>query len=196
MSFEEIYERLKNTLTESRFSHTLGVVSTAESLALHYGCDVQKARLAALCHDAAKNIDHAELKKTAKNAGIRLDSVSKHSGALLHAYVGAYMAKTEFGIDDAEVLEAIYYHTTGKRDMSLLCKIIFLSDMIEPGRIGIRDLDKMRREAYSDLDGALVTAFNSSICHVINEGGLLHPDTVRARNYILEKRGERKHGNQ
>lgn len=195
MTFDEILCRLKNTLTEKRFAHTLGVVDTAEQLALFYGCDVKKARLAALCHDAAKNLEPGELIERSKKYKLRLDAVSKKSPGLLHAYVGACMARFDFGIDDEEVLDAIYYHTTGKRNMSLLCKIIFLADITEPGRSNIPSLDVMRKTAYKDLDGALITAFDSVIAHVLNSGSLLHPDTVKARNYILEQKEISRHGN-
>ncbi len=194
MSYEEILERLKNTLTEDRFAHTMGVVDASESLALRYGCDVNKARIAALCHDCAKNLDLAELKKLCKKYKIRLDNVSKCEGRLLHAYVGAHLAKEEFGVADPEIFDAIYYHTTGKRDMSLLCKIIFLADMIEPGRRNLEFLDEIRRMAYIDLDRAIIMEFDSTIAYVIKMERLLHPDTIKARNYLIETRKDLDYG--
>lgn len=194
MSYEEILERLKNTLTEDRFAHTMGVVDASESLALRYGCDVNKARIAALCHDCAKNLDLAELKKLCKKYKIRLDNVSKCEGRLLHAYVGAHLAEEEFGVTDPEIFDAIYYHTTGKRDMSLLCKIIFLADMIEPGRRNLEFLDEIRRMAYIDLDRAIIMEFDSTIAYVIKMERLLHPDTIKARNYLIETRKDLDYG--
>lgn len=195
MSFEEISDRLRASLTEERFTHTMGVVSTAESLALRYDCDVNKARLAALCHDCAKNIDHKEMKKLCGKYSIRLDNVSKHEPKLLHAYVGANMARDVFGIDDEEILDAIYYHTTGKKNMSLLCKIIFLADMIEPGRKNLQSLEEIRRTAYIDLDKAIIMEIDSTINYIIGKKRLLHPDTIKARNYLMETRKDLDYGN-
>lgn len=195
MSFEEIADRLRNSLTEERFAHTMGVADTAESLALRYGCDVNKARLAALCHDCAKNIDHQEMKKLCRKYAIRLDSVSKHEPKLLHAYVGAYLSKDVFGIDDDEIFDAIYYHTTGKKNMSLLCKIIFLADMIEPGRKNLQFLEEIRRTAYIDLDKAIIMEIDSTITYIIGKKRLLHPDTIKARNYLMETRKDLDYGN-
>lgn len=196
MSFEDITERLKTSLKDERFAHTLGVVSTAEDLALHYGCDVNKARLAALCHDCAKNLDTAELKRLCKAYKIRLDNVAKCEFRLLHAYVGAHVARESFGITDEDVLDAIYYHTTGKRDMSLLCKIIFLADMIEPNRKALAGLDEIRRTAYMDLDKAIIMGLDCTISYIIEKKRLLHPDTVKARNYLIETRKDLNYGNQ
>lgn len=195
MSFEDILERLRTTLKDERFSHTMGVVDSAESLALRYGCDVTKARIAALCHDCAKNLDAAELKKLCKQYKIRLDNVAKCDSRLLHAYVGAYIARDNFGVTDPDIFDAIYYHTTGKRDMSLLCKIIFLADLIEPGRKEPAELDEIRREAYNDLDRAVIMEFDATIRHVVEKKRLLHPDTVKARNYLIETRKDLNYGN-
>lgn len=195
MSFEEIADRLRNSLTEERFAHTMGVADTAESLALRYGCDVNKARLAALCHDCAKNIDYQEMKKLCRKYAIRLDSVSKHEPKLLHAYVGAYLSKDVFKIDDDEIFDAIYYHTTGKKNMSLLCKIIFLADMIEPGRKNLQFLEEIRRTAYIDLDKAIIMEIDSTITYIIEKKRLLHPDTIKARNYLMETRKDLDYGN-
>ena len=112
--------------------------------------------------------------------------------AIIHGPVGAILAKRDYGISDEEILNAIRIHTTGDVNMSLLEKIIFLSDLIEPGR-AFPGVDELRVKAFKDLDEAMVHAFDMTIMHVLNKGSLLHPKTVSARNYILmEKESEGK----
>lgn len=196
MTFEEMDGRLKEALTESRYRHTMGVVETAERLAARYGYDPEKARTAALLHDCAKNLPDEELKRLCRKYAIRLDHVSKREPRLLHAYVGAHLAKDVYGIEDEEIFDAIYYHTTGKKDMTLLGKIVFLADMIEPNRNHLECLPLLRELAFSDLSAALVLSLDSTVRYLVDHGRLLHLDTLKARNFILEERKEQSNGNQ
>ncbi|MDP4133691.1 MAG: bis(5'-nucleosyl)-tetraphosphatase (symmetrical) YqeK [Bacillota bacterium] len=186
MNYEEIESLLKKALTPERFKHTMGVVETSLKLAQRYGCDKEKTRYAALLHDCAKNYEASELKKLCRKYDIRLDHVSKRESRLLHAYVGAYMAKDIYGIEDEEIFDAIYFHTTGKKEMSLLCKIIFLADAIEPHRCYGERLDEIRKLAFENLDEALIINLDETIHYIINKGRLLHLDTLKARNFLLE----------
>lgn len=189
-------ETLRKALSPRRFQHSLGVVEVALSLAARYGADAYKARLAALLHDCAKNLPEDEQKRLCHIYRIRLDAVAKSEPCLLHAYVGAHLARDIYGVCDEEVQDAIFYHTTGKENMSLLCKIIFLADMIEPNRAPFPALSSLRRAASEDLDAAVFMALTESIRHVLSKGRMLHADTVLARNFYLETRKDLLYGNQ
>lgn len=196
MELEEIESQLCASLSEERFRHSLGVVETAVALADRYGADREKAHLAALLHDCAKNLPDCELKRLCRIYHIRLDHVSKRECRLLHAYVGASLARDKYGVSDQEILDAIYYHTTGKKDMSLLCKIIFLSDMIEPNRKERPFLSAIRQAALIDLDKAILMTLDSTVSYILQKGRLLHLDTLKARNFLLETRKDLTDGNE
>ena len=183
-SEDEIKEYLKKNLKESRYYHSLGVMDTAVSLAKHYGADAVKARVAGLVHDCAKNMKGDALVKLAKENGYSIDVMYEKSPQLLHGIVGAIIAKTLFGIEDNEVLSAITYHTTGREAMSLLDKIIYIADFIEPSRC-FPGIDVIRSSALVDLDVTLIKCFDESIKYILSKGQLLHLSTINSRNYVL-----------
>lgn len=181
---EEIIRKLKTNLDEERFTHSLGVMKTAVKLAENYGADIKKAKIAGLLHDCAKCLDTVSQLKIAESFGILQDDVVKHERALIHGPVGAILAKREYGITDTEILRAIKIHTTGDINMSMLEKIIFLSDFIEPGRC-FPGVDELRAKAFKNINDAIVDAFDSTIRYVLKKRSLLHPKTISARNSIL-----------
>ncbi|MDK2877776.1 MAG: hypothetical protein PWR06_492 [Thermoanaerobacteraceae bacterium] len=192
ISRDEIILKLKAGLKESRFKHSLGVMETSIILARRYGADVKKAGIAGLIHDCARDIPAESQLKMVENFGILLDDIEKLEPALIHGPLGAAIARKNFGVDDEEILNAVRLHTTGDKNMTLLEKIIFLSDYIEPGRCfpGVEDL---RVKAFKDLDEAMISAYDSTIKYVTERESLLHPRTVCARNFILlHKRREGK----
>ena len=134
MDRDEMCRKLKQKLNDKRYIHSIGVEYTAANLAFLYGEDVKRARIAGLLHDCAKCIPTDEKLKKAKKLGIPINSSEKANPDLLHGKLGAYYAKEKFGIKDEEILSAITYHTTGKPEMTLLEKIIFVADYIEPNR--------------------------------------------------------------
>ncbi|MFO7311185.1 MAG: bis(5'-nucleosyl)-tetraphosphatase (symmetrical) YqeK [Bacillota bacterium] len=178
---------VRRRLSPGRFAHTVGVVETAEELARRFGIDVRKARVAAWLHDVAKDEPRESLLKRAEEFGIVFDEITARQAELWHSVIGAEIARREFGIDDEEVLAAIRYHTTGRAGMSGLEQVIFLADIIEPGR-EFPGVEELRRRSREDLEGAVLAALESTICYVIRQGGLLHPDAVAARNHILLRR--------
>ncbi len=186
----EMLQKLEEMLDEKRFKHSLGVRDTAEMLARCYGEDVEKARIAGVLHDCAKNIPKDEAFAICERESIPLKPVCYMEKGLVHAYLGAHIAKHEFGIMDGDILSAIYYHTTGHEDMPLLTKIIYLSDLIEPGR-NIPDLEELRLLAQKDIDEALIRAINSTISHVLSKGSILDCDTVMARNFLVQEKREK-----
>ena len=182
--------KLKATQHERRFNHTLGVVSEAQRLAPKFGVDVKKAKLTALLHDCAKNLDEATGENffvLCQKYGVKLDECAKNESALVHAFLGAAVAYKEYGIEDNEILEAIYYHTTARANMTPLEKLIYIADMTEPGRT-IEQAKEIRRLVEENIDEALIYAIGCSIKHVIKKGTLIHPDSVHALNYLIEHR--------
>ena len=160
LSFDEIQLRVSQWLSKKRFKHTLGVVESATHLAKLYGVDVEKARLAALLHDCAKELP-------------------------LHGLAGMIRAKKEFSISDDEVLEAIRVHTTGKVHMSTLDKVIFLADYIEPNR-DFPGVDELRNVSELDLDKAVLLGFDNTIIHLIEQNLSIYPLTILGRNDVLQ----------
>lgn len=179
---------LQGLLSKRRFQHSLGVAEEAERLAHHYGVDFEKAYLSGLVHDCGKEIPPGEAVKLLRERyGVVVDAMSLHMPRLLHGPLGACITQSEFGIYDAEVLDAIRYHTTGKANMSLLAKIIYIADYIEPGR-DFDGVSELREMAYDDLDSAIIFGIDFTICDLVNQGKTIHPDTVHCRNDLLIRR--------
>ncbi|MBE7055523.1 MAG: HD domain-containing protein [Ruminococcaceae bacterium] len=190
MTENEMMKKLQTMQKERRFKHTLGVVAEAERLAPKFGVDVRKARITALLHDCAKNLDEKsgeDFFALCQRYGVKLDECAKCERALVHAFLGAAVAYKDYGISDHEILEAIYYHTTARANMTPLEKLIYIADMTEPGRT-IEQTDEIRRLVEIDVDEALIYAIGCSIKHVIRKGTLIHPDSVHALNYLIEHR--------
>lgn len=177
-------EKLKSMLSEKRYIHSIGVSETAVKMAQKYGADVEKARIAGLLHDCAKNLSYEDSLKKCAELGVELSDVEKANYALIHAPLGVKVAETEFGITDKEILHAILTHTVAGEEMSVLDKIIYLADMIEPSR-DFDGVETHRKYAFEDLDKAFLYALDESIIHNVQKGVLLHPNTVIARNNIL-----------
>ena len=186
MTIDQMKEQLKNNLLEKRFNHSVGVMETAVALARLYGADEEKAAIAGLLHDCAKNYSKEDMFALCIEYGIELDDVMKKSTGLIHGLLGAEVAKRDYGIDDEEIYDAIYYHTVGKPDMSLLTQIIYIADGIEPLR-HYDGVDRIRELAEENLDKALILQIDYTIKSVISKGGLLHTNTIDTRNYYLEK---------
>lgn len=179
--YSEYKKILKGLLKESRYIHSMGVSDTAAQLAEQVGIDVEKARLAGLVHDCAKNIPKDKLLPECEKRGYTPDEIEAENPELLHAPLGALMLKELFGITDYEIEEAVRHHTVAGRNMSELDKIIYLSDMIEPSRnfVGV---DELRQAAKEDLDKAFLMSLEQSLMFVIQKGALAHPNTLYARN--------------
>lgn len=182
---DEMIKYLKENLKEKRFNHSINVRDTAVKLAKIYGEDIEKAKIAGLVHDCAKNMSNEEILDISKKNGYNIDEVCENMPSILHGYVGAYVAKNIMKIENNDILNAITYHTTGKKNMTLLEKIIYISDYIEPLR-EFPEVDQLREVAYNEgINKALILSFNNTIKYIVSKGQLLHKDTVDARNYIL-----------
>ena len=189
---EEIKAELRKTLSEKRYVHSLGVADEAKKLAAKYGVDENRAYIAGLVHDCAKEVPPQDMEGILKRKyGVSVDSMSKLTPKILHGVLGACEAQSKFGIYDPEILDAVKYHTTGKGNMSMLAKIIYIADYIEPNRDfdGVREL---RSLAYRDIDEAIIKGIDDTIKDLIKRGLLLHPDTIHARNDLIIKRSQKK----
>lgn len=181
---DEIKAYLKNNLKESRYKHTLGVMETAIRLADIYNCSKEKAIYAALIHDVAKYESDEKLIEICTCNGYEIGSIEKKSPYLLHGLAGAILAKEKMGITDEDILNAAIYHTTGRENMTLLEKIIYISDCIEPNRI-FPGVEELRKITFNNLDTGILKSLDDSIKFIIDRGLLIHGDTIKARNYLL-----------
>lgn len=188
--FDKAKNELKKALKPERYEHSIGVMETAVELAERFGENVYKAKIAGLLHDCAKNIDTKTSYEMCDDLGIELDEITKKSYKLVHQYLGAELARKNFGIDDGEILSAIRSHTTAKADMSKLDMIIYLADFIEPNRDKepFEGLSELRNLCKKDLDAAMMLALDISVESLLERKMFLHLDTVSARNWFLDKK--------
>jgi predicted HD superfamily hydrolase involved in NAD metabolism len=185
-SEKSIEEYLKKNLKASRYKHSLGVRDSAVALAQKYKVDEEKARLAGLIHDCAKNLKDEEILNLFREQDLEISEICFKAPQIMHGLAGAIIAKNIFKVIDEEILNAITYHTTGRKNMTVLEKIIYLADFIEPSR-DFLGVEILRTLAFEDLEKALFLAFDDTINFVVMKGELLHLDTVIARNDIILK---------
>ena len=169
-------------LKHKRIPHVLGTEQEAIRLAERYGADVEKARAAALLHDCTKRLDMEEQLALCRQYGIRLDALEQQALKLLHAKTGAAIARDVFGVDD-EIYRAIWWHTTGHAGMTLLEKIMYLADYIEPSR-DFPGVDKLRAVCYKDLDEGLLMGLEMTIEEMTSMGNPVHHATIEARDAL------------
>ena len=188
MKYEEMRELLAKSLKPSRYQHSLGVAETAVFLAERFGINREQAQVAGLLHDCAREFPNEDLIQEAEKRQIAVEPVEKQMPLLLHAYVGARLVVEKYGVNDKAVEQAIWRHTVGGAQMTKLDKIIWFADMIEPQRDypGVEKLRELSRTA--SLDEMMLAGLTQSIAFVLQKGGLIHPDTVIARNEILLNR--------
>lgn len=183
----DIKEKLIKKLSPERYEHTIGVAYTAASLAMRYELDVEKAFLAGILHDCAKYCSSDRLLKKSMDAGLRISDSERKQPDLLHAKLGAYYAKTKYGVDDEEICHAIEYHTTGCRDMSLLDMIIYVSDYIEPNRNKAPNLSYYRHLAFVDIELCTFEILRGTIEYVSSKRTDIDPTTILAYEWLKER---------
>lgn len=192
--FHSMKEKLKLALDGPRYEHTLGVMYTAGSLAMAYGYNIEKAMIGGLLHDCAKCLTHEERVELCKKYQVEVSASEFENKAILHAKAGAILAKIEYDITDIEILHAIAAHTTGKPNMSMLDKIIYIADYIEPGRDKAPNLEYIRCLAYKDLDACMAEILEDTLNYLNSRRGNIDPATADAYAFYKEYRKENEHG--
>ncbi|MDE6911856.1 MAG: bis(5'-nucleosyl)-tetraphosphatase (symmetrical) YqeK [Lachnospiraceae bacterium] len=173
---KKIKKYLKKHLTKERYQHTLGVAYTAVAMAMRYNPDtnnsdfIKRAEIAGLLHDCAKCMDNDKKIKICEKNNIPCSDFEGSHPYLLHGKVGAYIAQKKFNIQDEDILQAITWHTTGRPEMSLLEKIIFIADYIEPSRNPIPELDVIRQLAFIDIDKAMEKILSNTLKFLEEKG--------------------------
>ncbi|MCD8338503.1 MAG: bis(5'-nucleosyl)-tetraphosphatase (symmetrical) YqeK [Lachnospiraceae bacterium] len=190
-NISKMQKKLKKELDEPRFMHTQGVMYTAMALAMCHGEDLERTGVAGLLHDCAKCIPNPQKIRLCEHYKVPVSAVERAAPQLLHAKLGACIAKDKYGVEDPEILSAIRCHTTGKPDMSLLEKIVFLSDYIEPGRVKAPNLTKIRALAFSDLDMAVYLTLRDTLSYLEQTKASLDNQSIVAYNYYENLIGER-----
>lgn len=181
--FKTLSKKMKKCLKEKRFRHSVGVAYTAAALAMRYEANIYDAMIAGILHDCAKQYDGMELLSMCDKYGILPTEAQRIMPELLHARVGSAIAKKKYGIKNEDILNAIASHTTGHADMSILEKILFIADYIEPHREEAPNLAEVRKEAFIDIEKAIVMACESTIVYVSGRGASIDPATEETLNY-------------
>lgn len=186
---QEFKQNLSQRLKENRYIHSLNVADSALELAKHYGADEEKAYIAGLLHDCTKNESDDRQLQMLSSCGIILSCVERNNPKLFHAMTAPIYAKAVFGIEDEEILSAMRFHTTGKKGMSLLEKIVYIADYISAER-DYADVDVMRILAFEDLDKAALYSLKFSLRSLSEKERVIHPDSLEFYNELIIKKYE------
>jgi predicted HD superfamily hydrolase involved in NAD metabolism len=189
---QQVLDWLADNVPESRLRHILGVEQMAIALAQHHNLDVEKAAQAGLMHDLAKYFKPRRLLEMAQTEGLPIDPVDEINPHLLHADIGAIVARDQFGVQDLEVLQAIADHTLGRPGMGSLSCIVFLADSLEADRGDTPELEVLRQMSYQNLSQAIWMTCDDSIKNLLQTRRLIHPRTILTRNWFLQTAPERK----
>ncbi|WP_147802963.1 bis(5'-nucleosyl)-tetraphosphatase (symmetrical) YqeK [Alkalicoccus halolimnae] len=180
---------VKDALKPVRYEHTVRVLETADQLCSLYGGNRNKIRLAAILHDYAKYRPAEEMRNKVSSSDKLPDNLQLFGDELLHSFVGAVFVEEELEVKDREILEIIAVHTTGKRNMTLEQKIVFLADYIEPGRT-FSGAETARKKAEKSLDEACLTVLSQTISFLSEKRWPIYPDTFEAYNDLAIRRKE------
>lgn len=189
IDIKKLRRAMEKAQTESRYEHTLGVTYTAAALAMCYDYSLHSAEVAGLLHDCAKCMDSSKLIQICEKHNLPInDTERKNPSKLLHAKAGSFIAMDTYGITDTDIINAILNHTTGRPNMSLLEKIIFVADYIEPNRVEAPNLSAIRKAAFSDLNKALLMILNDTLIYLNkSEAEHIDPMTQKAYEYYKAK---------
>ncbi len=181
-----ISKKLSKKLKRDRYEHTVGVMYTAASLAMRHEADMAQALTAGLLHDCGKFCTAKEQITLCRERQIELTASELSMPALVHAKLGAYLAKSEYGISDHEICSAIMYHTTGRPDMTMLEKIIYIADYIEPNRREIPGLAEVRHLAFTDINRAVCRTAKATVRYLEDSGKPVDPMTIDTYRFYKE----------
>jgi predicted HD superfamily hydrolase involved in NAD metabolism len=183
---EKIEQEVSKRIPKLRFDHSKRVAEMAEMLYRQWGGNREKLIIAGLLHDVARDIPGDKLMEIAQNNGYKIDEIEFQNPILLHAPVGAIIARKDFGISDEEILNCIRYHTTGRKGITINESIIYVSDFIEMGRT-FPDAIAVRKIAFSNLKEAVLEETRFNICYLMKERIPVHPRTIEMFNDLLKK---------
>lgn len=179
--YTEYKKILQERLTPKRYHHSLCVADEAVRLAAKYGGDTEKAYLAGLLHDITKNASEEEHLHIFREFDIMLNDIEKNAEKLWHAISGAAYIEHILGINDTEIITAVRYHTTARKNMTQLEKILYLADFTSADR-DYDDVDIMRQKLEVSMQAALQYALSYTINDLVSRDKPLHLDTVEAYN--------------
>lgn len=194
LNIKEIETKLEKNLSKKRFLHSISTKNTAIELAMHYNYNVYKAALAGLLHDCARDISTEEKLNLCKTNNIILTQAETNNPDLLHAKLGAIIAKKIYNVNDKEILDAITCHTTGKPNMTLLDKIIYIADYIEPNRMKFNNIDFIRKLTKTSLDKALIEILKNTLNYLNGKKKTIDTKTLETFMFYNEK-NQRKENN-
>lgn len=185
----KIYAELKTQMSAWRYEHTMGVMYTAAALAMRYDVNIEKAMLAGLLHDCAKTKAYPpeRLLNLCQEHGVPISESEAKKPDLLHAKAGAYLALQKYGVYDQEILQAISCHTTGRPNMTLLDKILYIADFIEPGRDEALNLPQVRKLAFVKLEDCLLRILEDSLVYLEKKKDIIDPMTSETYKYYIKQ---------
>lgn len=179
-------KKVKKHQEKERYEHTKGVRYTAAALAMAYGYDLEKAETAGLLHDCAKCMPDEKKRKLCQKNNIEISEIEEQAPFLLHAKLGAFLAKEKYHVEDEEILSSIRWHTTGKANMTLLEKIIYIADYIEPNRNKAPNLAKVRKMAFRDIDECMYEILRDTLEYLGTNPKTLDPETKDAFEFYKQ----------
>ena len=183
---EKIKKVLKNYLDDKRYKHVKRVVKKAKHLAKIYNAPIDKVEMGAYLHDIAKFFQISDMLQIVGNSYVEVADVAYQTSEILHGFAGAEYVKYKFNITDEDILDSIGYHTIGKKNMSLVSKIVYLSDAIEDKR-NWPGVEHARELAENDLDEAIIFEIDTKMKYLITRRALIHPNTLEFRNDLIHK---------
>ena len=184
MTVEDCKKIIRKRLGDYRYQHSVNVSKCAADLAEKYGADPHKAKIAGILHDATKETPYPEQLQMMERYGILLSDIEKQAPKLWHAVSGACFMEYELGIEDEDILNAVRYHTTARKGMTTLEKVIYIADFISAER-DYPGVDELRRASRESLERVMLEGLSFSMCDLSNRKMLIHPNTFEAYNEIL-----------
>lgn len=191
VNYEELYKVVKESVSKERFEHILGVVERAIEYSKVYNVNIEDAKIAAILHDIAKEYSIEKSLGILEKYEYKLDEIEKKNPNLLHAKVAAMIAKYEYYMSD-DIVNSISFHTTGRANMSMLEKIVYLADATEKGRIYMNELNQLTLDEVvflikKDINKGLFYVLNFTLKSLLHRKLYIHNNSVEAYNFYLKK---------
>jgi len=182
----KIRKAMEKSMDNKRYEHTLGVAYTAAALAMQHGADINNTLIAGYLHDCAKQLSDEKKLHFCEKHNISITDAENLNPSLLHAKVGGFIAMETYKVDDGDIINAILNHTTGRPEMSVLEKIIFIADYIEPGRKSAPNLAEIRKMAFTNLDKTMLMILGDTLAYLKTTGTAIDQKTQMTYDYYLK----------